>query len=118
MGWQILAGIAGALVYYVTRYQKSNADTIGTPRHYRFGAYLKYEWLAFTKGCIGFFLLWALWVYGADVVLELAAKFISAFDGLTMPAMNVPIALVLGGFGKPFYDRIPRLFEYITGKAV
>jgi len=115
MGWELLAGLVGAFAYYVTRYEKNYRGLY--EKTLNFVEYLQWEWLALLKGVCGFVLLWALWSYAADPALLVLGRIFDALSGVTAPEMNPFIALVIGGLGKPIWDRIPRIVEYFKKKA-
>jgi len=106
---QLLAGVIGAAFYYITRYERGAQFT--------FGEYLRWDLKAWLKGIAGFALLWVVWTYLGGTVEDVVQHLHPALAGFKIPAGNFMIALVLGGCGKPFFDRLPRLVGYFKRGA-
>ncbi len=86
MVWEIAVGIAGALAYYLLRYDPR--------RDFNFREYLRFEALALIKGIGGFFLIWGAW------------SALNAFSIVpyALPVMNAAVALLVGFAAKKAVD--------------
>ena len=104
----VIALLVGALLYWLTRYQRN----FTAPDRLTFGEYLRYEWPAFIWGLIGAGIMYAVYAYAGEQVMLILGRVWSMFEGITVPAVNVLTAFLLGFGGKVFVDRLPRVANW------
>jgi len=104
----IIALLVGALLYWLTRYQRNFAE----PGKLMFGEYLRYEWPAFIWGLTGGAALWVLYAYLGDQIVLVLGRIWSAVEGVELPPFNFLFAFMFGFVGKVFIDRVPRVVNW------
>lgn len=108
-----IALFACATIYWLTRYQPERSLNSRA----KFAEYAGAEWPGLITGFVGAAILYALYVYAAPQVLEVACKKWDMLCGVNLPAVNVVIAGLLGYCGKSFYDRLPRIMAWFGARV-
>jgi len=103
-----LALTIGVALYWLTRYQRE----LSSVKFLGFVEYALAEWRNLLWGALGAVLLYVLYVHAAPEVLKVAARKWAFLDGVVIPAINFPIAALLGFAGKNVADRLPRVVNW------
>jgi hypothetical protein len=100
---------AGAVVYWLTRWQRNFAETA---HKLTFAEYLRFEWPALVWGAAGGVGLYALYVYAGEHAMTVLGRVLPVMEGVELPAFNVVFAFLFGFIGKAFADRLPRIVNW------